>query len=558
MLELWLLYSLKSAFVLSLLYVPYMLMLQKESFFKTNRVVLLLIILLSLMLPLIDVHFLAFEYQPVAQNIRLQMIGGGFPRIDETMVSAVGIEQSEAVATWSWFYIASVIFVVGLVLNVMWRLLQMLRMHGVIKGGSLWHQNEKGIHIYCHADDVSPFSWMHSIVIGEKDYKECSREILLHEEGHVRAGHSWDLIFLSVLQSVQWWNPLAYVLELSLRAVHEYEADDFVLRNGVSARAYQLLLIRKVVGSNSYTFANNFEHRLTFKRITMMQKTKSNKWMRSKVLYIVPMATLALSAFATSENLVPSVQVQTEDKGKVMKTMPRKQARKIEDLQLVFSQLKASDTTIVYLLDGRMVSVDELQTVAQEDIVSIAVIKDDEAAAHMGHAGKEVLVVKTVKGSEKDVAPQEYAKVNYVKLPAFLPEFKGGMSELMKFLQTHMRYPVKALDYGVEGKVFVQFFVTELGDVVHVRPIALDKYKPTEDLTLPEVVVKAYAKNMMEQGKELTAEEKAGYEEGVKAILEEAARVIKIMPRWEPGYADKEKKEPCTTCFTCPINFRLR
>ena len=558
MMEMWLQYSLKSAFVLSLLYVPYMLILQKESFFRTNRVVLLLIMLLSLVLPLIDVHFLAFEPQPVVQNIRLQMIGVGFPRIDETMMSAVGIEQSEEVATWSWFYIASVIFVVGLVLNVLWRLLQMLRMHGVIKGGSLWHQNEKGIHIYCHADDVSPFSWMHSIVIGEKDYKECSREILLHEEGHVRAGHSWDLIFLSLVQSVQWWNPLAYVLNSSLRDVHEYEADDFVLRNGVSARAYQLLLIKKVVGSSSYTFANNFEHRLTLKRITMMQKTKSKGWMRSKALYIIPMATLALSAFATSEQLVSSVQVQTEDTGKVMKTMPRKQARKMKNPQLVFSQLNAADTTVVYQLDGRAVSLGELQTVAQEDIASIYVIKDDEAAAQMGYAGKDILVVKTVKTSKKVGVPQEYAKINYLTLPAFLPEFKGGMSAYVKFLQTNMKYPPKALEYGVTGKVIVEFFVTEKGDVTHVRPIAVDKYKPTADITLPEVVVNAYAKKMKEQGKELTAEERAGYEEGVRAMLEEAARVIKMMPRWEPGYADKEKKEPGTTRFTCPVNFLLR
>ena len=41
----------------------------------------------------------------------------------------------------------------------------------------------------------------------------------------------------------------------------------------------------------------------------MMQKSKSSVWMRSKVLYIIPMATLALSAFATSESLFPSGNV---------------------------------------------------------------------------------------------------------------------------------------------------------------------------------------------------------------------------------------------------------
>ncbi|MBR6129857.1 MAG: DUF4369 domain-containing protein, partial [Bacteroidaceae bacterium] len=76
---------------------------------------------------------------------------------------------------------------------------------------------------------------------------------------------------------------------------------DYVLRQGISCHAYSELVIRKAVGANSYTFANNFNHSLTKKRINMMHKTKPKGSRRSRVLYVLPMIALALSAFATPE-----------------------------------------------------------------------------------------------------------------------------------------------------------------------------------------------------------------------------------------------------------------
>jgi len=84
------------------------------------------------------------------------------------------------------------------------------------------------------------------------------------------------------------------------------------------------LVIRKAVGANSYTFVNNFNHSLTKKRIIMMMKPTPKSWMCSRMLYVIPMATLALSAFATSEfktvsesivemEKVPTVSVTTTD-----------------------------------------------------------------------------------------------------------------------------------------------------------------------------------------------------------------------------------------------------
>ena len=555
MIETLFLYSMKSAFVLTLLYLPYMLILRKESFFRLNRVVLLMILALSLVLPLMNIHSLSWDSQPVVQVARQQMVEIGMPLNGATYLPEVAVQGESARRHLSWFYIVSSIFVLGALFMLFWRVAQIMHMRYVIRKGSLWHQQEDGVTVYCHADEVSPFSWMDNIVISAKDYEENAREILLHERGHVMARHSWDLLLLALLQVVQWWNPLVYILGFSLRDVHEYEADDSVLRNGVSAKAYQLLLIKKVVGASSYTFANNFDHSLTLKRITMMQKSKSSVWMRTKVLYIVPMATLALSAFATSESVSPSGNDIARNEDKVIKISATGQAEgtKKSDSSAIFP----TDENTVCLVDGTEVSLETAKPLSPEKIEAITVFKK-EAAASLGYPGKTVIKIKTKKADGVVLSsfdtPQ---KVSYVSNPGVPAQFKGGDSAMMQWLRKNVKYPSEAQSQGVMGRVLVELFITETGQITNIRAIAFGKHSSEGGKSLPELVVMAYAKEKSADGKELSAQEQQEYKRAVEVLLAESVRVISAMPAWEPGYVDKEKKQPCTTRMVLPIVFRL-
>ena len=290
-----LLYTIKSAFVLGILYVPYTLLLRKEDFFRCNRLTLLGILALSVGLPLCNIPALSADNQPVVHAAQLQMIEIGIP----IMQMADETDGPSHTSSPTWFQVASLIFLLGMMTVLCLRLIQMGKMGSEIRKGSLWHSVEDGVDIHCHAGAVAPYSWLHHIVISLEDYEKNGHEIILHEKGHIHNLHSFDILLLTLVEMLQWWNPLVYMLGMSLRDVHEYEADDYVLHQGVSLRDYQNLLIRKAVGASSYTFANNFNHSLTKKRITMMCKKKSNPWMRSKALYAVPMVAIALSAFAT-------------------------------------------------------------------------------------------------------------------------------------------------------------------------------------------------------------------------------------------------------------------
>ena len=549
------LYSVKSALVLTLLYLPYMLILRKESFFRLNRTVLLLILLLSLVLPLMNIHSLSWDSQPVVQAARQQMVEVGIPVNAGMLLPEVAVQGERNGIQVSWFHIVSFLFVLGMLFVFFLRVSQILRMGYVIRTGSLWHQREDGVMVYCHADDVSPFSWMDNIVISARDYDENAREILLHERGHVMARHSWDLLLLALLQTMQWWNPLVYILGGSLRDVHEYEADDFVLRSGVSAKAYQLLLIKKVVGASSYTFANNFDHSLTLKRITMMQKSKSSVWMRSKVLYIIPMATLALSAFATSESVSPSGNEIAKNEDKVIKISPSGQADGTK--KVGSSVVFPTDSNVVCLLDGKEATQETARALSPEEIESITVVKNPEAAASMGYPGKTVQVIKTKKDGAVLSSYDTPQKVSYVPNPGVQAQFKGGEGALIKWLATNIKYPSEAQSQGVMGRVQVEFFITETGQITNIRAIAFGKHAPEGSKTLPEAVVMAYAKEKKAEGKELSAQEQQAYKRAVEALLAESVRVVGAMPAWEPGYVDKEKTKPCTTRYVLPLMFRL-
>ena len=549
------LYSVKSALVLTLLYLPYMLILRKESFFRLNRTVLLLILFLSLVLPLMNIHSLSWDSQPVVQAARQQMVEVGIPVNAGMLLPEVAVQGERNGIQVSWFHIVSFLFVLGMLFVFFLRVSQILRMGYVIRTGSLWHQREDGVMVYCHADDVSPFSWMDNIVISARDYDENAREILLHERGHVMARHSWDLLLLALLQTMQWWNPLVYILGGSLRDVHEYEADDFVLRSGVSAKAYQLLLIKKVVGASSYTFANNFDHSLTLKRITMMQKSKSSVWMRSKVLYIIPMATLALSAFATSESVSPSGNEIAKNEDKVIKISPSGQADGTK--KVGSSVVFPTDSNVVCLLDGKEATQETAKALSPEEIESITVVKNPEAAASMGYPGKTVQVIKTKKDGAVLSSYDTPQKVSYVPNPGVQAQFKGGEGALMRWLATNIKYPSEAQSQGVMGRVQVEFFITETGQITNIRAIAFGKHAPEGSKTLPEVVVMAYAKEKKAEGKELSAQEQQAYKRAVEALLAESVRVVGAMPAWEPGYVDKEKTKPCTTRYVLPLMFRL-
>jgi hypothetical protein len=160
----------------------------------------------------------------------------------------------------------------------------------------------EGVWLIITSQPVVSFSWMHYIVIYEKDWVDNGEDILAHEMAHIKNGHSIDLLLVEACILLHWFNPAVWLLRQELQHVHEYEADESVIQKGIDAKKYQLLLIKKAVGTQRFTsVANSFNHSSLKKRIAMMLKRKSHPWARLKYLYILPLAACAIVAFARPE-----------------------------------------------------------------------------------------------------------------------------------------------------------------------------------------------------------------------------------------------------------------
>ncbi len=414
-------YAIKSAIFLSMMYIPYMLMLRKESFFHFNRILLVCIMLLSLILPLCDFHALSIENNPIQHG----MIVIGTPTA--VVESANNVTTIEEI---NWFAVAFYVYIIGMAVTFIWKMVQLAVLYGTIRNGVLWKDEQYGTTIYCHAQDIAPFSWLNTIVISEDDYNNNATEILRHEMGHIEHNHSYDIILVNIVQTIQWWNPLAWIIASSLRDVHEYEADDAVLTSGVNIRQYQTLLIRKAIANTNYAFANSFNHSLLKKRITMMDRAKSNPWMRTKALLLIPVSALALSAFAT-----PDLNVLAE---KVMET--NEKIIRIRKTLAYLQTLRIPPYEIARILAERK----EREKKYAEEI-------RETIKLNSGKVSKVYDVVEEKK--------QAYDVVEE------MPKFPGGMQALIQYLTKTIKYPEESEAKGEQGRVVCTFVVEADGKV---------------------------------------------------------------------------------------------
>lgn len=410
-------YIIKSAMALALLYACIIPLLEKETFHRLNRILILGCLIMSFAIPL--VHFTGGT-NPTVDMVRQAVL------LPEVLINGNASEQS----VWSWADIMTCIYIIGVVAIFTMTVVQTASL--ILRLRQCEHiTDNRGNTIVLTDCATSPFCLFHYIVMSRDDYANNRSYILTHEQEHIRLGHSIDLVVLQAATIIQWFNPFVWLIGKNLKAIHEFEVDEAVLNKGIDATQYQKFLVIKAVGNRLQPFANNLNKESLKRRIIMMNQKRSNRWMMLKALFIIPVATLAVSVFANTSD---------------MSNMANAVSTTANTLSTTNMQTKQSDKKIFRVVEE-------------------------------------------------------------------MPKFKGGDAKLMEFLMMNMKYPESAIKAKQQGRAIVGFVVGKDG-------------------TVSDVYI----------------EKSTGYD----VLDNEAMRVVKSMPAWEPG---KQKGKPVNVKYFVPITF---
>ena len=550
-------YQGKTAIALAVFYLFYRLLLSKETFHRFNRIVLLGTAALSFVLPLCVITIrkvVTLPYTPVADE-----------QAETALEMATTVTEAASAPVWP--AVVCGIFILGALAVLLMTVISIFKVKAIINSGE--HQTlESGETLVITNDDTAPFSWMKYIVISREDYESGYSQILTHEKAHIALRHSWDLLFVDMITVLQWFNPAIWMLKSDLRALHEFEADDAVLRSGANVKEYQYLLIRKAVSKSGYSVANSFNHSTLKARITMMLNKKSSRMSAWKALYVIPLVGISLAATAETkvdyqyEGQQPEAVADTPD-GKDNKNSFRE--KNLSEGRFIIDEEASSITMIYfdhngnelrsqhkgmplgqdeyYFHNGNMATPAAYEKYLKEEgavtfttyrsngkkILGIVTPNNNyvtgvwdatkhpdeqETVYHMKdkqykvRGGKYVEIEATQKNEEKKTV-----SFHQVAQP---PRFNGGdANEFSKWVNQNLRYPEKCRQSRVEGRVTLQFTVTEEGKVNNVKVLR----SVNED------------------------------------IDKEAVRVVSESPDWTPGKDENGKTVAVT--YTFPVIFRL-
>ena len=500
-----LIYDLKVAAWIAVFYMFYRLMLSRETFHRVNRIVLLATAVVSFVLPFCVITLHETVVMPAPQA--------------SVEVGNMVAEVAEPVVPL-WQSLLPYLFTIGVVITLGHTLWSIFRIMRLIKE-SEQHPQADGI-VVCVTGNaqMSPFSWMHYIVMNRRDYEEQDAAILAHERGHIRLRHSWDVVLVDMLTALQWFNPAMWMLRMDLRAIHEYEADAAVLSQGINARQYQYLLVTKAAGIGGYSIANGISHSTLKNRIHMMLHKKSSNSHLLKLLALVPIVgiTLAINAekvqdiVYTPANNVPDVVTTATEQAPAVQ-----EDTKTYTVRGVVKDKEKKDPIV-----GAVIRVNGSKKGTVTDRngeFSLKAKKGDRIEVmYVGYASGSIVIndpqIKYDLRLQKDGSDAANTNDNAFDVVEQMPEFPGGQIAMLNFLSKNIRYPEAAHKAGIQGRVVATFVVEKDGSISNAK--VMRSIDPLLDA--------------------------------------EALRVINSMPNWIPG---KQDGKPVAVKYTVPVSFKL-
>ncbi|WP_373330839.1 TonB family protein [Salmonirosea aquatica] len=407
-----------------ILYACYWLVLRRHTFFILNRTYLLGALIVSLGLPLVNYTDTVPPVPAAVYELTALPLKTATTAVVETTSAPVSriVANTDAPTDlpFPWAdvlgasYLAGALFMLG-------RL--------VFQGRVLFSSIQKGERIdmedytlvLSHPGDLGvrgSFSFLRWVVISPADYAHNFDTILSHELVHVRQRHSWDILLVEVLGVLFWFNPVLILYKKSLQQIHEYLADR---ETALAREAYAHFLLAYALNNPANMLTNNFLNPSHLKsRIMMLYKNRNSNW--------------ALGKYAAVVVLISFVSLMMAFKPAVVK-----------------SDLSKNDT----------LSIPSESTIAKlEERIILAGVGDTRFGQFIPNLFSDEIPLKS--------EPEQFA-YHFIRDKNYSPSFPGGNEAMQKFMGQKVTYPASAVRSNVQGKVLLNFVVSEAGEIQNVE-----------------------------------------------------------------------------------------
>lgn len=542
---LFLTYELKVAVLIAVFYIFWRLLVAKETWHRLNRIVLLSTAIASFVLPLC---VLTIHQTVKIDPIPMEAIELAAPSETDEIQAITAAPFIEKENPFNWQLTLILIYIIGMLVVLSKIILSLWRLHRMTIESEI-HPLADGRQIAVCDKAKTPFSWWNTVFLNHQDYEEGTTALLTHELEHIRLHHSADVLLVELLTTLQWFNPVMWMLRADLRTIHEYQADQQVLSHGFNDIQYLKLLIRKAAVQGGYSLANGINNSTLRKRVTMIMKPKSNSNSKLKLFALVPIVgiCLALNANTVIDYVYDEPQNQEPvKKGKNAGTinLGSGQVIRVVTDENVVSESIDNDTMVVagsymavlqdtnpniavlilntkqegeeplLILDGRIATIDQVRAIPRDSVASVATMRESAAIRSYGEKGRNgALIITTVK-HQQEIDNELITQLDVFDNVEEVPQFPGGIAGLLQYLSSNIRYPQDAEEAGTEGRVIVSFIVEKDGSISNARVT-----KPT-----------------------------------CSSLDKEALRVVSAMPKWTPG---KQNGEAVRVRYSLPVSFRL-
>jgi TonB family protein len=547
-------YMAKVALCVGVLFIIYQLFLSRDTQYSRNRIFINLVLILSMVLPLITIE--------TRQPIDFQVFGRDLTQMAAPEVTVTGSSVSQP---FSLPQLLLIIYLAGAALAGSKLIIEVISLLVLIV-----RQKRDGRNIIVLSNSkTSGFSAFNHIFIDISLEPDEAEEIIRHEQKHLDNFHFFDILLIESLKVIQWFNPFIYLFDKSLRAVHEYQADEECLNSGIPVHSYQGLVMNQVFRARIFNPSNSFSNpTLIKKRMIMMTKKRSKALANLKILLVVPMLAALLIVFSTcSEKItetdtlmqeaIPTANAPVTKSGEpepfvVVEEMPMFPGGDTMLLDFLKKNTVYPSAAKENNIQGRVIvrfcitatgAVDKISVLKgvdpEIDKEAIRVVSTLPAFKPGKQGGKPVPVWYMVPisfglAASKPLAfpnapppppppPPQVVVVDETKGAAAepfvmveeMPQFPGGDSLLLDYLVKNTKYPEYAKVNKITGKVVVRFCIASTGDISMISVI-----------------------------------------KGVHPELDaEAARVVSTLPRFKPGM---QGGKPVPVWYMVPVNFALK